>query len=136
MDSIVISNVDDDLKHRLAVRAAKHGHSIEVEAGDILRSVLEAGTSGNAPIPSNLADAIRAIVEPLGGVDLEIAQRTSGRAPPRFERVCSVGLRARALTQNLQCSQVLRRLCKATSEMGIATARASRSMPPPKSNIQ
>ena len=82
MDSITISNVDEDLKQRLKVRAEKHGHSIEDEASDILRSALTPEPSINS---GNLADAIRAIVEPLGGVELDIAQRRAIRQPPHFE---------------------------------------------------
>ena len=84
MDTITISNVDDDLKHRLEVRAAQHGHSAETEARDILRSALTGATGQPASTPQNLADAIRAIVEPLGGIDLQIASRKPVRAPPTF----------------------------------------------------
>ena len=84
MDTITISNVDDDLKHRLEVRAALHGHSVETEARDILRSALTGATGQPASTPQNLADAIRAIVEPLGGIDLQIAPRKPVRAPPAF----------------------------------------------------
>jgi len=37
MASITIRNLDDDVKHRLRVRAAEHGRSMEEEARDILR---------------------------------------------------------------------------------------------------
>ena len=85
MDSITISNIDDDLKQRLTARAVKHGHSIEAEARDILRSTLTASGIEPASGPRNLADAIRAIVEPLGGIELEIARRKPAPAPPSFE---------------------------------------------------
>ena len=84
MDTITISNVDDDLKHRLEARAAQHGHSVETEARDILRSALTEATGKTASTPQNLADAIRAIVEPLGGIDLQIAPRKPVRVPPTF----------------------------------------------------
>ena len=42
-NSIVISNVDDDLQRRLNARAAEHGHSVETEAREILRSALPGG---------------------------------------------------------------------------------------------
>ncbi len=35
--------------------------------------------------PANLYAAIRGIVEPLGGIDLEIPAREPAREPPRFE---------------------------------------------------
>ena len=81
MVSITISNVDDDLKQRLDERAAKHGHSVEAEARDILRAAL---AGGQTPVPGNLAEAIRAIVEPIGGIELEIPPRKPVREPPRF----------------------------------------------------
>src|SRR5438105_15279384 len=65
MTSITISNIDDNLKQRLMERAAQHGRSMEVEAREILENVL-VGTQ-RAAVPDNLYDAIRAIIEPLGG---------------------------------------------------------------------
>ena len=84
MDTITISNVDDDLKHRLEARAALHGHSVETEARGILRLALTEAIAKTASTPQNLADAIRAIVEPLGGIDLQIAPRKPVRVPPTF----------------------------------------------------
>lgn len=84
MDTITISNVDDDLKHRLEARAAQHGHSAEAEARDILRSALTEPVGETSGSLQNLGDAIRAIVEPLGGIDLQIAPRKPVRAPPTF----------------------------------------------------
>jgi len=84
MDSITISNVDDDLKRRLKVRAAKHGHSLETEARDILLAALAGSATEPPPVPGNLAEAIRAIVEPLGGIELEIAPRKPVREPLKF----------------------------------------------------
>jgi antitoxin FitA len=83
MPSITIEDVDEDLRRRLQRRAARHGRSVEVEARDILRSALV--DEENAAVPGNLAEAIRAIVEPLGGVELEIPPRGPVRQPPRFE---------------------------------------------------
>jgi antitoxin FitA len=80
--SITIRNLEDDLKHRLRVRAAEHGRSMEEEARDILRQVVGEGAS-----PRNLAAAIRARVTPLGGVDLDLPTREPMREPPRFGRV-------------------------------------------------
>ena len=92
MDSITTSNVDDDLKRRLEARGAQRGHSAEAEARGILRSAL-LGTSGEpATAPRNLADAIRAIVEPLGGIELEIAPRKPARAPPTFAQMAANAL--------------------------------------------
>ena len=81
---ITITNFDDVLKKRLQVRAAEHGRSIEAEARDILRSALTSDGSEPATVPGNLAAAIRAIVEPLGGIELDIAPRKPVREPPKF----------------------------------------------------
>jgi antitoxin FitA len=83
MVSITIPDIDDDLKHRLMERAVKHGHSMEVEA----REILEDALVGKQPaaVPDNLYDAIRAIVEPLGGIELESFRRQPVRDPLRFD---------------------------------------------------
>ena len=70
MSSITIEDVDEDLRLRLQRRAVKHGRSVEAEARDLLRSALAAEQNG--AVPGNLAEAIRAIVEPLGGIELDI----------------------------------------------------------------
>ena len=82
MTTVTISNIGDTLAQRLAARAAAHGRSVEAEAKDILSCAL----GGEAPqrVPGNLADAIRAIVEPLGGIELELQIRQPVREPPRF----------------------------------------------------
>ncbi len=79
--SMTIRNLDEKLKARLRVQAAKHGRSMEDEARDILRSALSTGTSRN---PS-LVKSIRRRIEPLGGIELEIAPRESMREPMSFE---------------------------------------------------
>ena len=82
MASITIPDIDDDLKRRLMERAVEHGRSIEVEA----REILEDALIREAPaVPTNLYDAIRAIVEPLGGIELEPFPRQPVREPPKFE---------------------------------------------------
>ena len=82
MASITISDIDDDLKQRLKQRAV-HGRSMEAEARGIPEDAL--GTRPPAPVSGNLADAIRAIVEPLGGIELEPFPRQPVREPPTFE---------------------------------------------------
>ncbi len=80
MSSITIRNLDDTLKRRLRLRAAERNHSMEEEARDILRCALaeEAGPK------DNLADAIRRLIEPLGGVELPPFPRGPMREPPDF----------------------------------------------------
>ncbi len=80
MASITIRNLDDDVKTRLRVRAAQHHRSMEEEARIILRDAV-----GRKPDSRNLAEAIRARIAPLGGVNLELPPREPGREPPSFD---------------------------------------------------
>ncbi|MFN7939047.1 MAG: hypothetical protein U0R19_37315 [Bryobacteraceae bacterium] len=75
MASIVIRGLEDNLKSRLRIRAAEHGRSMEDEA----RAILRAALTQPKPNRPNLAEAIRRRVEPLGGVELEIAPREAIR---------------------------------------------------------
>ena len=79
MASMTIRNLDDDIKQRLRIQAAKHGHSMEEEALAILRTAL----TKPAP-PASLARAIRARFAPLGGVELDIPPREPMRETSRF----------------------------------------------------
>ena len=81
MATITVRNLEEDLKRRLRVRAAEHGKSMEEEVRDILRSALEQEPARGKDIVS----IIRAHVEPLGGVELELPPREPIREPPRFD---------------------------------------------------
>lgn len=83
MTTLTIPNVDDDLAQRLRTRAAVHGRSVEAEARGILEDAL--GVKQLAAAPDNLYKAIRAIVEPLGGIELEPFPRQPMPEPPNFE---------------------------------------------------
>lgn len=72
MASMTIRNIDDQLKARLRVQAARHGRSMEDEARDILRSALS--TEGEDSRQS-LIESIRRRIAPLGGVDLDLPIR-------------------------------------------------------------
>jgi len=78
---MTIRNIDEKLKARLRVQAARHGRSMEDEARDILKSALST-TSSRA---RNLVKSIRRRLESIGGVDLEIPPRDPMRDPPRLE---------------------------------------------------
>ena len=80
MASMTIRNLNDDIKRRLRIRAAERGHSMEEEVREILRMVLI-----EQHPPGNLADAISACFEPLGGVELELPPRRPMRDPPSFD---------------------------------------------------
>ena len=81
MGSLTIRNLDDRIKTSLRVRAARHGRSMEEEARVILRGALAGEVEGTE---RNLVEQIRAIFEPLGGVDLELPPRDLARDPPDF----------------------------------------------------
>ncbi|WP_149196661.1 FitA-like ribbon-helix-helix domain-containing protein [Luteimonas suaedae] len=80
MATMTIRNIDDQLKMRLRVQAARHGRSMEDEARDILRTALSA-----EPVRGeSLVEAIRARVAPLGGVELDLPAREPIRTPPEL----------------------------------------------------
>lgn len=81
MSSITIRNLEPGLKERLRVRAAKQGHSMEAEARRILTTALKASEHPAA----SLYERIRARVEPIGGIDLDLPPRDPAREPPRFD---------------------------------------------------
>ena len=84
MASMTIRNLSDDIKQRLRIQAAEHGHSMEEEARIILRAALMEHTP-----PINLARAIHDRFAPLGGVELDIPPREPMRAQhaPTLEQV-------------------------------------------------
>lgn len=67
MASITVRNLPTDTKRKLKIRAAMNGRSMEQEAREILKSAM-AQTSKKK---TNLAERIRDIFGPLGGVELE-----------------------------------------------------------------
>jgi plasmid stability protein len=71
MASITIRRLDESVKARLRVRAARHGRSMEEEAREILR----AGVDDKKERQSSLVEAIRRHIEPLGGVELVLPPR-------------------------------------------------------------
>ena len=79
MASITIRNLDDEVKHRLRVRAVENGRSMEEEARLILREAV-----APEPEPKNLAQFIHDCFAPYGGVDLELPPREPVREPPDF----------------------------------------------------
>ncbi len=82
MASMTIRDIDEKLKSRLRIQAARHGRSMEDEARDILRSALSLEPTKSR----GLVEAIRARVESLGGVELEIASREPMREPVNLDK--------------------------------------------------
>ena len=79
MASMTIRNLSDEIKQRLRIQAAEHGHSMEEEVRVILRVAL----ANNNP-RVKLAQSIRARFKPLGGVELDIPPREPMRDPPEL----------------------------------------------------
>ncbi len=72
MAAITVRSLDDDVKQRLRVRAAKNGHSMEAEVRAILvDAVAEEGE------PKNWLVVLHERFAALGGVELDIPPRTS-----------------------------------------------------------
>ncbi|MCL1926880.1 MAG: hypothetical protein FWF95_07080 [Syntrophorhabdaceae bacterium] len=84
MATMTIRNLEDDLKARLRLRAAQHGHSMEEEVRNILRAALAVRKEEDSG--AALYAAIRARVEPLGGQELELPPREPMRDPPDFSK--------------------------------------------------
>ncbi|MDP3675573.1 MAG: hypothetical protein Q8R44_10840 [Novosphingobium sp.] len=82
MSAMTIRNIDDALKRRLRIQAARHGKSMEEEARDILRAAL----SIESPNLSDLGKSIRGRFAKLGGVDLPDLPREPVRDPVDFEK--------------------------------------------------
>ena len=81
MASITIRNLDNDVKTRLRIRAARHGRSMEEEA----RLILAQAVDRELAPAKGLGTALHELFKPFGGVDLELPPREPMREPPRFE---------------------------------------------------
>jgi len=81
MASIIIRNIDEALKTRLRMQAARHGRSMEDEAREIFRVALNSSRARS----TNLAAAIRARFAGLGGLDVPESTSQPMREPPEFD---------------------------------------------------
>ena len=81
MATLVIRNVEDTVHRQLKELAAAHGRSMEEEARVILRQSLAV-----PPMDArqNWVDTVRALFEPLGGMELPEIPRELPRDPPDF----------------------------------------------------
>jgi len=82
MASITIRRLDEAVKTRLRLRAARNGRSMEEEAREILKTGLRADLRHRP----NFAESLRRHVESLGGVELVLPRRESARRPPKLDR--------------------------------------------------
>ena len=76
MAAITVRNLDDHVKQRLRVRAARHGRSMEAE----VRAIIVEAVGGEVE-PKNILMALHERFAELGGVDLDIPPRNT---PPRI----------------------------------------------------
>ena len=81
MATLVIRNVEDTLHARLKKQAAAHGRSMEEEVRQLLHGALDVQ---DLVAQVGLGTAIRALFEPLGGLDLPEIERDPPREPPDF----------------------------------------------------
>jgi antitoxin FitA len=79
MGSMLIRNIDDDLRQRLRMRAAEHGRSMEEEARSILRRELESNPS------KGLGTLAKELFGEKHGVDLEPHPPVAIPPPPSFD---------------------------------------------------
>jgi plasmid stability protein len=79
--TLVIRNVDEAIHRRLKARAAANGRSMEEELRLILDRSLDVEPLGPA---MGFGDAMRALFEPLGGLELPEIPRQPVRDPPDF----------------------------------------------------
>jgi plasmid stability protein len=82
MASLTIPNFDDAIKAQLRLHAARHGRSMEEEVRTILRQAVRApaGSSGGLGLGSRIHTHFAA----LGGVELDLPERTSPARPAQF----------------------------------------------------
>jgi antitoxin FitA len=78
INEIIDLNIDDDLKERLRVRAALHGHSMEEEARVILRRAMT-GITGK-----ELLELSQNLFGQEHGVEIELPSRAPEREAPKF----------------------------------------------------
>jgi plasmid stability protein len=83
MATLTIRNLDESTKAQLRIRAARHGRSMEEEARTILRDAIEARQA--ATTGQGLGSRIHAHFAQLGGVELELPERSSQPIPARYD---------------------------------------------------
>ena len=81
MASITVRNLDDEVKHKLRIRAAEHGCSMEAEAREIITKAVNSVSAPRKGLGTRIHERFKAI----GGIDLELPQRTASREPPNFD---------------------------------------------------
>jgi plasmid stability protein len=75
-----IRNIDEDVKERLRLRAAGNGRSVEAE----IRAILVEAVTPALP-PAGLFVTLLDRFAGLGGVELDLPERTAARPAPTFD---------------------------------------------------
>lgn len=81
MASLLIRDLDDEIKARLRLRAAEHGRSMEAEA----RALLAAALNSRRPT-RGLGSYIRDQFAELGGVELDLPPRSDAARAAQLEQ--------------------------------------------------
>lgn len=81
MATVTVRGLDDEVRDRLRVRAARNGRSMEAEAREILRAAV---TDDGAQ--DGLFEALRNRFSALGGVDLELPSREDLARAAEFDQ--------------------------------------------------
>lgn len=79
MARLTIRDLEDDVKERLRVLAARHGHSMEEEVREILRR------SVRGPTGAQFLEMMQAAVPPALRADLPVPERSSRRGVATFD---------------------------------------------------
>ena len=79
MSDITLHDLNPDTERELARRATENGCTVEHEAAKILDDAIGNGVDRCS---QDLYTKIRAIVDPVGGIELEMPNRSSNRPIP------------------------------------------------------
>jgi antitoxin FitA len=82
MATLTIRNLDDDVKQRLRVRAAQHGHSMEEEVRTILQASVEQDREAK---PGGLATRLLDLFKDIDTTGFELPERTPMPEPISFD---------------------------------------------------
>ncbi len=80
MSTLTIRNIEPAIKDKLRLAAAAHGRSMEEEVRTILRNVL-----AQPAVSGGLGSRVHGRFAKLGGLDLDLPQRTEGARAASFE---------------------------------------------------
>ena len=89
MVKVAVLRLDDDLYSRLRARSKENGGSVAEEACHILKEALNEDPPPPPEKPmtgKEFVEGIRKLVEPFGGIDLEIPPRTPIECPHCHDR--------------------------------------------------